>query len=132
MKLSTVATLLCLVPAASSFVVAPPTARAAAAPRSSQQQCTTMLSGLPEAAVSIIHSSVVPLLAAGSVAEPGTVDAPAWVLPAGAAAVILTAGLIPLLLKVCVGSSVVCSVHTLALLLHYSYCYHTAVLLSYE
>lgn len=67
-----------------------------------------MVSPLPAAAASagaslttVLQSSVVPLIAAaGGTAEPGTVDAPGWVLPAGAVAVILTAGLIPLLLKV--------------------------------
>lgn len=54
------------------------------------------------AVTGVLQSSVVPLIAAASgVAEPGSVDAPAWVLPVGALAVILTAGLIPLLLKVC-------------------------------
>lgn len=62
-----------------------------------------MVAPLPAAAGSGLTSvlqSVVPLIAASGVAEPGSVDAPAWVLPLGAVAVILTAGVIPLLLKV--------------------------------
>ncbi|CAM9505896.1 unnamed protein product, partial [Discosporangium mesarthrocarpum] len=47
-------------------------------------------------AVAAFHSSAVTLAAT---AEPGTVDAPFWVLPVGALFVILTAGAIPLLLK---------------------------------
>lgn len=59
-----------------------------------------MVAPLPAAAgVTSVLQSVVPLIAAG-VAEPGSVDAPAWVLPLGAFAVILTAGVIPLVLKV--------------------------------
>ncbi|CAM9781182.1 unnamed protein product, partial [Ectocarpus fasciculatus] len=98
---------LCLASAADGFVVAPPSSRASVA--APGRQCTRMVSPLPAAAASAagaslttaLHSSIVPLIAAaGGVAEPGTVDAPGWVLPAGAVAVILTAGLIPLLLKV--------------------------------
>ncbi|CAN0474492.1 unnamed protein product [Ectocarpus sp. 8 AP-2014] len=109
MKLfSTSTAVLCLASAADGFVVAPPSSRASVA--ASGRQCTRMVSPLPAAAAAasagasslttVLQSSVVPLIAAaGGVAEPGTVDAPGWVLPAGAVAVILTAGLIPLLLK---------------------------------
>ncbi|CAM9563902.1 unnamed protein product [Ectocarpus sp. 4 AP-2014] len=105
MKLfSTTTAALCLASAADGFVVAPPSARVSVA--ASGRQCTRMVSPLPAASAgassltTVLQSSVVPLVAAaGGVAEPGTVDAPGWVLPAGAVAVILTAGLIPLLLK---------------------------------
>ncbi|CAM9398075.1 unnamed protein product [Ectocarpus sp. 6 AP-2014] len=108
MKLfSTTTAVLCLASAADGFVVAPPSSRASVA--APGRQCTRMVSPLPAAAAAsagasslttALQSSVVPLIAAaGGVAEPGTVDAPGWVLPAGAVAVILTAGLIPLLLK---------------------------------
>ncbi|CAN0104130.1 unnamed protein product [Ectocarpus sp. 12 AP-2014] len=106
MKLfSTTTAILCLASAADGFVVAPPSSRASVA--ASGRQCTRMVSPLPAAAsagasslTTVLQSSVVPLIAAaGGVAEPGSVDAPGWVLPAGAVAVILTAGLIPLLLK---------------------------------
>lgn len=100
MKLSATVPLLCLAPVANAFVVAPPSARITAG-----ASCTTMMASPLPAAVSavttVLQTSVVPLLASNGVAQPGTVDAPAWVLPAGAVAVILTAGLIPLLLKVC-------------------------------
>lgn len=103
MKLFAVAALLCLAPEADAFVVAPPIARVSIAGRSAARQYTTMVSPLPAAAstaTTLLQASVVPLLAAGAVAEPGTVDAPGWVLPAGAAAVVLMAGVIPLALKV--------------------------------
>lgn len=104
--LSATAALLCLAPAADAFVVAPPSLRTGVA--STRQQsattATTMVAAPSSAAAavtSVLQSSVVPLIAAaGGVADPGTVDAPAWVLPVGAFTVILTAGLIPLLLKV--------------------------------
>lgn len=104
MKLSAVATLLCLAPAADAFVVAPPSARVVAMGRSTARQSTglTMVSpaAVPAAVSTLLQSSAPLILAASSVAEPGSVDAPAWVLPAGAVTVILAAGLIPLLLKV--------------------------------
>ncbi|CAN0144925.1 unnamed protein product [Pylaiella littoralis] len=100
MKLfSATAALLCLAPAADAFVVAPPSLRT----QHSTSTTTTKMVAAPSAAAAVtgvLQSSVVPLIAAASgVAEPGSVDAPAWVLPVGALAVILTAGLIPLLLK---------------------------------
>lgn len=65
---------------------------------------TFKMSALPasasvSAAVAAIQSSAT-IVAASGVAEPGSVDAPGWVLPVGAGAVILLAGAIPLLLKV--------------------------------
>eukprot|EP00904_Undaria_pinnatifida_P003779 jgi/Undpi1/13401/HiC_scaffold_8.g03060.m1 len=98
MKLCAAIPLLCLAPVADAFVVAPPNARI-----TTGASCTTMMAsplpGAVSAVTTVLQTSVVPLLASSGVAEPGTVDAPGWVLPAGAAAVILTAGLIPLLLK---------------------------------
>ena len=109
MKLSTALPLLCLAPVADTFVLPPPGARIATAGGRVGVSCTTMMASPLPAAVSavttVLQTSVVPLLASNGVAEPGTVDAPGWVLPAGAVAVILTAGLIPLLLKVCAGCS---------------------------
>lgn len=66
------------------------------------RQCTSMVVPLPAAAsiTTVLQTAAVPLIAASGTAAPGTVDAPGWVLPLGAFAVILTAGLIPLLLKV--------------------------------
>ncbi|CAM9148532.1 unnamed protein product [Scytosiphon promiscuus] len=101
MKLFSATTaLLCLAPAAEGFVAVPPASRlGSVAPG---RQCTRMAAPLPAAAASlttVLQTSVVPLIAASGTAEPGTVDAPGWVLPLGAFAVILTAGLIPLLLK---------------------------------
>lgn len=100
MKLFTIATFLCLAPAVDAFV-APPCGRAVV-PNKSARQSTTMMASpvVPAVVTKVLQSSIVPLLASG-VAEPGSVDAPGWVLPLGAASVILTAGLIPLLLKVC-------------------------------
>lgn len=116
MKLSAVLSLLCLAPVADAFVVAPPRVRIIASGRAGASCTTAMASPLPaavSAVTTVLQTSVVPLLASNGVAEPGTVDAPGWVLPAGAVAVILTAGLIPVLLKVCAGCllpscSVVC------------------------
>lgn len=105
MKLSFATTaLLCLAPAADAFVVAPPSLRTGVMASTRQQCATTMVapSAAAAAVTRVLQSSVVPLIAAGGVAEPGTVDAPAWVLPVGAFTVILAAGVIPLLLKVCV------------------------------
>lgn len=103
MKLSAVLPLLCLAPVADAFVVAPPSARITTAGGRAGASCTTMMASPLPAALSavttVLQTSVVPLLASNGVAEPGSVDAPGWVLPAGAVAVILTAGLIPLLLK---------------------------------
>ncbi|CAM9247033.1 unnamed protein product [Hapterophycus canaliculatus] len=100
MKLSFATTaLLCFAPAAEGFITAPPSSRMVGiAPG---RQCTRMVAPLPAAAslATVLQTSVVPLIAASGTAEPGSVDAPAWVLPLGAFAVILTAGLIPLLLK---------------------------------
>lgn len=106
MKLFSATTaLLCLAPAAEAFVVAPPSLRTGvASARQSASTVPTMVAAPAAAAAvtSVLQSSVVPLIsAAGGVAEPGSVDAPAWVLPVGAFTVILAAGLIPLLLKVC-------------------------------
>lgn len=85
---------------ADAFVVAPPSSRVGGF--GATRQSTTMVAPLPAAAGAGVTSalqSVVPLIASG-VAEPGSVDAPGWVLPLGAFAVILTAGIIPLVLKV--------------------------------
>lgn len=92
---------LCLASSADAFVVAPPSSgvRGVGATR----QSTTMVAPLPAAAgagVTSVLQSVVPLIASSGAAEPGSVDAPGWVLPLGAFAVILTAGVIPLVLKV--------------------------------
>ncbi len=93
--LSAMTTLLCLAPAADAFVVAPPLSRVVTA-----RQSTQMVAPLPAVGATSVLQSMAPLIAAAGTAEPGTVDAPGWVLPVGAFAVILTAGLIPLLLKV--------------------------------
>lgn len=58
-----------------------------------------MVLGLPEALAGTVQSSAI-MVAASGVGEPGSVDAPGWVLPVGAGVVILLAGAIPLLLKV--------------------------------
>lgn len=93
---------LCLASTADAFVVAPPLSRVGGV--GSTRQSATMVAPLPAASagagVASVLQSVVPLIAASGVAEPGSVDAPAWVLPLGAFAVILTAGVIPLVLKV--------------------------------
>lgn len=93
--LSATTALLCLAPAADAFVVAPPLSRVATV-----RQSTQMVAPLPSVGATSVLQSMAPLIAAAGTAEPGTVDAPGWVLPVGAFAVILTAGLIPLLLKV--------------------------------
>lgn len=58
-----------------------------------------MVSGLPAALAGAVQSSAT-VVAASGMGEPGSVDAPGWVLPVGAGVVILLAGAIPLLLKV--------------------------------
>lgn len=91
---------LCLASSADAFVVAPPSSRVGAF---GPTRTTMMVAPLPAAAgagVTSVLQTVVPLIAASGVAEPGSVDAPGWVLPLGAFAVILTAGVIPLVLKV--------------------------------
>lgn len=91
---------LCLASSVDAFVVAPPSSRVIGF--GATRQSTTMVAPLPAsgAGVTSVLQTMVPLIAASGVAEPGSVDAPGWVLPVGAFAVILTAGVIPLLLKV--------------------------------
>ncbi|CAN0307299.1 unnamed protein product [Ascophyllum nodosum] len=100
MKLSIPALVLCLLGKVNGFLAPPSAPRFVTfAGRPASEQCKMMVSAehCADAAVMIL-SSATTLVAVGA-AEPGTVDAPAWVLPAGALAVVLTAGLIPLLLK---------------------------------
>lgn len=106
MKLPTVATIVCLAPTAQAFLPAPNAAAVGMRPlmRSAKTTTTTPTMVVPTAShaamAAVLQSSATTLIAAGGLSEPGTVDAPGWVLPAGAGAVILLAGLIPLLLKV--------------------------------
>ncbi|CAM9603885.1 unnamed protein product [Choristocarpus tenellus] len=85
--------LLGLVSSTEGFVLAPTQAFV----RPVVGRATMSLSALPASqVVTALHSSV---LAVSATVEPGTVNAPGWVLPLGAVLVILTAGAIPLLLK---------------------------------
>lgn len=94
-----VAMLVCMVGLSQAFVAAPATSLLQSRNQMMQQQSNSRLTMhlSPVDAVNVLQSSASVLLAAA--AEPGTVDAPSWVLPAGAGVVILTALAIPLLLK---------------------------------
>lgn len=101
MKFPIATALLSLYPVAEAFVAPSPYANfVRISSRPVSEPCKMMVSPehSAEAAATVVNSATT-LLTVGA-AEPGTVDAPAWVLPVGALVVVLTAGLIPLLLKV--------------------------------